>query len=210
MPSHKIHISVANEINKKLKLDKNKLLLGSILPDLSEGEHYISHFKTDINNHSFYNIELFLSKYDIENPVLMGYLIHILTDKFYNDYVRKNYYIFKNNRLCGIKAIGGNIYGTPFEICSIKQEDFYIYDLFLLQNKTFPKINFISDMPKIDECNYSMDYIKKYLENYNSEIRKSNIYNAEYRYLDCEEADKIYNECIKYILEYLNNLLNYD
>lgn len=208
MPSHKIHISIANEINKKLKLNKNKILLGSVLPDLSCDKHHISHFKTNISDHSFYNVELFLSKYNIENPIFMGYLIHLLTDRFYNNYVRSNYYIFKNNKLCGIKGVNGNIYGTPSMICDVKQDDFHIYDLYLLQNKSFPKINFIDDIPKIDECIYSIDYIKEYIENYNNEIKEDNIYSLEYKYLNQEEAKEIYENCINYILEYLNELEN--
>ena len=34
MPSWNIHLSVANDINKKLKLDKNSFYLGNTLPDV--------------------------------------------------------------------------------------------------------------------------------------------------------------------------------
>ena len=36
MASAIIHICVANEINKKIKKDKSKLLIGSIAPDISK------------------------------------------------------------------------------------------------------------------------------------------------------------------------------
>lgn len=46
MPSHKIHLSIAQEINKKLKLDNDSIMLGSVLPDLTiEHDHGLSHFQ---------------------------------------------------------------------------------------------------------------------------------------------------------------------
>ena len=47
MASTMIHIVVANEINKKLKRDSSKLLIGTIAPDISKniGENKVkSHF----------------------------------------------------------------------------------------------------------------------------------------------------------------------
>lgn len=45
MPSHKIHLSIAQEVNKKLKLDNDSIMLGSVLPDLTiEHNHGLSHF----------------------------------------------------------------------------------------------------------------------------------------------------------------------
>lgn len=35
MPSHKIHLTIAQEVNKKLKLDNDSIMLGSVLPDLT-------------------------------------------------------------------------------------------------------------------------------------------------------------------------------
>lgn len=35
MPSHKIHLSIVPEVNKKLKLDNDSIMLGSVLPDLT-------------------------------------------------------------------------------------------------------------------------------------------------------------------------------
>ena len=49
MASSVIHICVANEINKVLKKDNRKLLIGTIAPDISKliGESkYYSHFYT--------------------------------------------------------------------------------------------------------------------------------------------------------------------
>ena len=46
MPSHKIHLSIAQEVNKELKLNNDSIMLGSVLPDLTiERNHGLSHFQ---------------------------------------------------------------------------------------------------------------------------------------------------------------------
>lgn len=95
MASAIIHLCVAKEINKYLKMDENYLLLGSIAPDISKqiGEtKEISHFLDHSNEDDIPNIDKFLAKYrsELNNPFEMGYFIHLLTDKYwFRDYVYK-------------------------------------------------------------------------------------------------------------------------
>ena len=35
MPTHKMHMAIANEVNKYLKLDDDMVMIGSVLPDLT-------------------------------------------------------------------------------------------------------------------------------------------------------------------------------
>ena len=35
MPTHKMHMAIANRINEKLKLDSDMVMIGSVLPDLT-------------------------------------------------------------------------------------------------------------------------------------------------------------------------------
>ncbi len=89
MASSIIHMCVAKEINKALKIkDLNMLLLGSIAPDISKhiGENKIkSHFLTDGVS---IDVEAFLNKYNnqLHNPFIMGYYIHLYTDLLWNKY----------------------------------------------------------------------------------------------------------------------------
>lgn len=95
MASAVIHMCVAKEINKYLKMDENILLLGSIAPDISKhvGEtKEISHFLDNPNEDDIPNVSRFLKKYRdyLNNPFEMGYFIHLLTDKYwFRDYVYK-------------------------------------------------------------------------------------------------------------------------
>ncbi len=100
MASAMIHICVANKVNEVLRMDPKMIALGSIAPDLSKqvGERKIaSHFLDNDNEDAIPNIERFLKKYrsELVNPFEMGYLIHLLTDKYwFRDYVYeyiKNY-----------------------------------------------------------------------------------------------------------------------
>ncbi len=93
MASAIIHLCVAKEVNKYLKMDEKELLLGSIAPDMSKliGEtKEISHFLDHSNEDDIPNIDRFLAKYrsELNKPFEMGYFIHLLTDKYwFRDYI---------------------------------------------------------------------------------------------------------------------------
>lgn len=214
MPSHKIHIKIGDEINKVLNLDVDLFKIGCILPDLSEKvPHYKSHFKTNKKNHLFYNCDLFLKKYKIKNnPVLTGYLVHLLTDYYYNNYVRNNYYLFDDNhKLNGIKLKDKKYYCTPNEVTIIKQKEFTMYDNYLVKNKSykeFTDFNLINKLPKIYECDYDKNYIIEYMNLYNEAIKKNNFYEKEivFNFMTKEELDELFKNCVKFILDYLKNV----
>ncbi len=93
MASAIIHLCVAKEVNKYLKMNEKEIFLGAIAPDISKqiGQtKEISHFLDHTNEDDIPNIDRFLKKYqgEINKPFEMGYLIHLLTDKYwFRDYV---------------------------------------------------------------------------------------------------------------------------
>jgi len=93
MASAVIHLCVAHEVNKYLRMKESELLIGTIAPDISKqiGEtKEISHFLDPSNEDDIPNINKFLTKYrnDLNKPFEMGYFIHLLTDKYwFRDYV---------------------------------------------------------------------------------------------------------------------------
>lgn len=203
MPSHKIHIGIGKELNKYYNYDSDLFYIGCILPDLGNN-HYISHFK---KNHREYDFDTFINKYyNKYNPVIVGYLVHILTDDFYNKYVRDNYYIH-DDILRGIKYNDKVFYGSPKEVTDKKQEGFYQYEYYLLNKKEIPKIDYIDIETEIEECNYDKEYIKEYIDKHNEEIKK-NDYKLDFEIFSFEELDKLYNDCTKYIKKYLDKLNN--
>ena len=92
MASAVIHMTVASEINKVLKRDYDKLIIGSIAPDISKiiGETKLrSHFLvTEENNNNIPNIDVFLSAYKeyLYDDFVMGYFIHLYTDYLWFKY----------------------------------------------------------------------------------------------------------------------------
>ena len=90
MASSIIHIAVANEINKELKRDKSRILIGTIAPDISkhigEGKKD-SHFLDD-GTKDIPNMQKFLSKYAkyLDDDFVLGYYIHLYTDYLWFKY----------------------------------------------------------------------------------------------------------------------------
>ena len=92
MASSMIHLTIANELNKLLKRDKKKLLLGSIAPDLSKlvgDDKTRSHFILD-GEEDIPDLNKFLKKYGyfFNDDFVLGYYIHL-----YSDYLWFKYFI---------------------------------------------------------------------------------------------------------------------
>lgn len=186
MPSHKIHLSIAQEINKKLKLDNDSIMLGSVLPDLSiEHDHGLSHFQfEDIYPKNLANADEFIKKYpNMKDDISVGYIIHLLTDKFYNDF----YY---NTTLDWIE------HNKEF-----KHNLFSSYDRYLLKHGYIKKIKnkkIIDSIPEYKDITFDNNYLGEYIAKLNNEIDNIIIdkkYNVEHQ----EFLDTLYNECLNYI-----------
>ena len=99
MPGWIVHIDIATKLSKKLKVDKDKFVIGNVMPDAEKwvvndfsvfvpGD--ISHFAQveKIGNFSLRlpNIKNYISLYKnkLNNPIVLGYLSHLLTDYYFN------------------------------------------------------------------------------------------------------------------------------
>lgn len=122
MASAIIHMVVANEINKKINRDSDKLLIGSIAPDISKflGQTKIkSHFLSNENN-DIPNIKAFLKKYinNLDDDFVLGYFIHLYTDYFWFKYFIPE--IYRKNFITKLD-------GTVVK-CSGNMQEMYIYN----------------------------------------------------------------------------------
>ena len=137
MASSVIHICVANEINKVLKKDNRKLLIGTIAPDISKliGESkYYSHFLDDVDN-NIPNLDKFLNKYKyyLDDDFVLGYYIHL-----YTDYLWFKYFIKKVVEGNYIKELDGTLVKY-----TEKSFLYYVYnDYSNLNNQLINKYNF--------------------------------------------------------------------
>lgn len=192
MPSHKIHLSIAQEINKKLKLDNDSIMLGSVLPDLTiEYDHGLSHFQLeDVYPKNLANADEFIKKYpNMKDDISVGYIIHLLTDKYYND-------VYYHTDVEGIEH---NKY--------FKHNLFDSYDIYLLKHGYICKIEnkeIINNIPDYREISFNKNYLNEYISKLNSDIDNTMIdvqYKVEYQ----EFLDELYNGCIIYILDIIDN-----
>jgi len=219
MPSHKIHLAIAKKINDKLNYDLDSVMLGSVLPDIcNEKDHQLSHFQVGEKDlEGLANPDKFIKKYKdkLDNPVMIGYLIHILTDRFYNENIFKKYYIYDEND----NGIGIYLKGKPKLLDNetrknLKHRDLYIYDKWLMNHNYVYKFNnydCISNVINIDEASFNQERLKQYILSSNNDIDKLNIFSKIYFYnykiATKKELDKIFNDCIDYIFKYIDDNL---
>lgn len=222
MPTHKMHMAIANRVNETLKLDNDMIMIGSILPDLTiDKSHRQSHFRNGEEGiEGVANPYKFLLKYKnkLDNPVMMGYLIHILTDRYFNSYVFQNYYIYdENTHLIGIKFKDEKVMLPIEKIRYEKHRDFYVYDKYLLEQgrvKKFNDYSCINNIIDIEDAKFDKEIIKKYIDNANKDIEDAKAGNFfknlkdEYKVMNKEELNKQFELCCNQIIKFINNLTN--
>ena len=220
MPTHKMHMAIANEVNKHLKLDDDMVMIGSVLPDLTiDKRHRVSHFKNGEEGiEGTSNPYKFLLKYKetLKNPVMVGYLIHLLTDRYFNSYVFQNYYIYDDNtHLIGIKFHDEKVLLPIEKIRYEKHRDFYVYDKYLVENnrvKQFKDFSCIENINDIEDAKFDNELIKKYIENANLDLEKAKKgdffkqLGSEYKVMTLEDLNKQFDLCVSQILKFFSGL----
>lgn len=160
MPGWIMHLVTANEVSKKLQVDKNSFLFGNLLPDVYNGyivsnlsnhiDHGVSHYDTkekiEGKTYSLPDIEGFIQLYKnkLNNSVILGYATHLMTDYYWNRKTYTKKYIYNEQGKVGkVRLKNGEILETKenLEAMHIKQKDFATFSKFLVQNEEvlFPK-----------------------------------------------------------------------
>lgn len=201
-----IHLAVANEINKTLKRDNSKILIGSIAPDISKyiGESKLnSHFLDNLENDEP-NILKFLDKYRkyLDDDFVMGYFIHLYTDYLWFKYFITEIYIDNViTKLDGSKVkCNGNMNGI------------YIYNDYNNLNYELPVIynmdinNIFKSIPKLENIieEIPMEKIKIIIDKTlvivnKTKTNKTLVFNTE-------NIEKFISTCVNLTLAKLNEL----
>lgn len=220
MPTHKMHMAIANEVNKVLKLNDDMVMIGSVLPDLTiDKRHRVSHFKNGEEGiEGTANPYKFLLKYKstLKNPVMVGYLIHLLTDRYFNSYVFQNYYIYdENTHLIGIKFHDEEVMLPIEKIRYEKHRDFYAYDKYLVENnrvKKFIDYSCTKNIHDTEDAKFDKNLIKKYIDNANLDIEKAKTgdffkhLGNEYKVMTLDDLNTQFDLCVKQILKFFSGL----
>lgn len=193
MPSHKIHIKIVQDLNKVLKLDNDSIMLGSVLPDLTiTKDHGLSHFQyIDEYPYNLANADEFIKKYpNMKDDISIGYIIHLLTDRFYNDWYYKNY------RLKGINTTK-----------EVKHNLFDSYDKYILKHfklDKFRDFNVIEKIPEYKDLKFDSNYLKEYIDKFNYEVDTTYI-DDNYSIDKIDILQKLYDDCLEYIFNWLKS-----
>ena len=186
MASAIIHMAVANQINKIINKDNNKILIGSIAPDISKhlGEtKYYTHFLDDVEN-DVPNIDKFLNKYKnkLNDDFVLGYFIHL-----YTDYLWFKYFI---PEICDNDLIT-KLDGTVVK-CNGRMALQYIYNDYTNLNSTLldmydlplnifyeeiPKMEQIIEEAPVDKLHLIVDKTGVIIEN--SKVKKDLVFNVD-------------------------------
>ena len=220
MPSWKIHSKIGSDILKQIKVNRKYFMIGNLIPDQDKyniGDlrvnvsrvitHYVSEedLKIGINLPDY---DRFYNKYkDIfNNPVIMGYLVHLLTDYYWNKYIYDKYFIKKSNKYIGVKLRTNEIYKCEFnEMNTMKQKDFEIFNNSLTVRKNNFRYclnsNYFEELEEIRIKKHNIFLIGKYL---NSSHKREETEDS-YTILNEKECFKITKECEDFIIKYLKS-----
>jgi len=225
MPCWGTHLYIANELNKKVKLDINEFLLGNLLPDMYSGWIVKNASKIEIYETSHIGKKILLNgkKYtlpDVEkfeeenkdlfknNTLLLGYFVHILTDYFFNKYSFQNHYVKdENSKTIGCYLKNGEFLSGDAEyVKKYKHLDFLLFSNKKLKEIDDLKIEYKSDF--IEKCKsinvmkiYEEDLLKtvKYANEILVEKSEKNRNENEYKIFTEKELEEKTVECIEFL-----------
>lgn len=186
MASAIIHMAVANEINKVTKRDNDRVLIGSIAPDISKhiGESKIGSHFLDSDDDSIPNINKFLDKYKdkMNDDFVLGYFIHLYTDLLWFKYFIPEVYendMIKKLDGTSVKCVGNmlSIYiYNDYSNLNVKLLDEYDMNLQIFYNEPPEFENIIQEIP-MDKTKLIIDKMSIIIEN--SKVHKDFIFDIE-------------------------------
>lgn len=206
MPAWGIHLTVAQKINETLKLPINDFFLGNVLPDVPNGyivknitnlksyndTHYI---KVDSDNYvnlpklpDYYS---FVSKYKdkLYKPMILGYLVHLMTDYYFNKEVINKYITL----------------GVTVDFNKVKQIDFECFELELIKRGNKNLIYY--DQTLYEKCNELIEINNNEIKEIIMVVHNKYFFTKEKTIDDIlipkEELYQIYMDCIHFIIEEL-------
>lgn len=232
MASWAIHLKIAKEINKDLKLDQNSFFFGNLIPDV-DSNCKINRFETHYYNENLpfpkcpnalmIDTNKFLDDYkeNIKNPLILGYYCHLLVDNYYNNIVCSNYWIQnENHEIVGVKLKSGRIKkinSTDKILKGYKHGDFELYGRYLFKDIELPIITsdkeILKNIKYLKNKFYTKDLVMQrlnYLEtkfiDFNKLSFKEKIIKHNYKMFTKEKLDIILEECIYYVFEKLKEI----
>ena len=224
MPNWGEHLAVANKLTEKIKVDKNIFLFANILPDIQAGylvkgisnvqPRSIDHF--DLKNGKW-GYENFYAKYSnkLDNPVILGYLTHLITDYCWNSFFYDKKCKKENNEYVGyINKNGEFIEGTKKFLREIKQNDFKEFQNYIYQKYEMELPEFSTEIAKnvniLENINLNDEDVKKVISYIKETKETAQDKDCQLQIFTLEELKEQIDKTVDFILEFLKdkNILN--
>ena len=190
MASVIIHAAICNELNKKLKRDTSKILIGTIAPDIAkligEDKKYTHFLDRESLHPDVPVIDKFLEKYkdNLNDDFVLGYYIHLYTDYLWFKYFLPEIYDKEKHLITKLDGETVDVHG--------EEGVNYIYNDYTNLNKELIKdynvdLKFLyDDIPKMDNIikeahmdrlNVIVDKTREIYEN--TKVHKDYVFNME-------------------------------
>jgi hypothetical protein len=179
-------------------------------------EYHISHFKEQNEGiEGLSNPDRYITKYKdkLDDPIVIGYLIHLLTDRFWNKYMLNNVYLYnEENEVVGIKTKRKKEFTLPQEsIYELKQKTYNKYDNYLIGKKLVDSIKEkVIELPKLDEIKITIEELDQKIYEYNKNVKEQLLKNKfltfnknKYSLLNQKDFEDNLERCAGYIYSYL-------
>lgn len=227
MPSWGMHLGVANKVADKIDvIDKNLFLIGNVLPDINNGyvvkgisktiSHKITHYDGEKD---FKNYRKFYLKYNthLENPMILGSLVHLMTDYYYNNltYQKKSIWSEEKNVIQLQLNTGKKIECDKETARKMKTNDFKIFANYIYENINLQELYYDQKALLVNniikEMEVTSEDIEKTIEYLNEHISRkriiiNDIQEKEYKIFTREEMLESLELCADFIVNYLNKI----
>jgi len=228
MPSWSIHLAVAKKVNNKLKLQKDLFYMGNLIADVDynnklkrKNTHYYNKPCKNCPDEILPDVSLFLKDYKtkLNDSLILGYFVHILTDYYYNNYIFTNNWVYIDNEFVGIKLKNNKILKSKDIDRSLRKQykhydlDLYGKSLFKLGNVEIPNYDIKIDKSLVllkdnfftlEDYNNRLNYLKDNFIKFNKIIIKEKLFG--YKLYTKEELDDLFNNCVNFILEEIKKI----
>lgn len=209
MQMHKLQFAIIKRVNTSLNRDLDKLMLGSMLPNLTKYEHSLSHFRGE---EIMCDVHAFVRKYNdkLNNDVVLGYFMHLLIDNFYKDFMNTQILTYNEED----KKVDGYIFngikktGDLDTIKKLVKQDYQLYSIYLMNNGLVDKFSSdecVKDVVELDECKVDSNTLYDTVISHNLDMeknKKKKFMNRfkKYKVLNREMYDDLVNKCVDNIL----------
>lgn len=224
MPNWGEHLLIGNKILKKIKTEENLFLFGNILPDVQDGylvkgisniqPHQLNHYDLNGENYNPNNkkeYEIFYEKYanKMDNPIIMGYLAHLITDSLWNEAFYGGKCVQENGKIIGFMNKNNEfVKAGKTELRQNKQKDFEAFQYYIYEKYNMKLPKFSVDISKyaniIDVININDEDAKKVIEYINERKLDAVNRNQEMQIFTVEELENLIDKTVDFVFNFLN------